>query len=551
MAINVTTSKQYQGLIEVAGNPQNSTELTGIAVQEVATGSAIPADLNGVAKKGLGLFVGDGTHINRITPIGNKLLVIGDSITALNVEPSSTSMYSTSWLHYADMYSGGIFDISGILGFGGKLPDEIAVSIAPHLATGQFDYAVVLAGTNTNFAFDYVGRLAELETLWKAIEAAGVKIIAGTIPIDSSSTYRKNAVNYQVNSYIRAQADSGRLHLWEIANNVVDTTSTAWRSGFSTDGKHPAGPAYPTMGKALSETMKTTPAASIPRSIKSRNILDPNLITHNPNFYGNNAAFANGFWPQNGITGNGPHAWQVKSTSTSLVTASIAMMASTNSLEEALELTATVAYGGNDHQFEIYNLCNVATNWAANTAKDLGNFVLPNVPNGRIYKKVSLTTANTSATEPTWVTEVGDTQTDANGNIWMCMPVFVEGMIIQLSADFKINSLSGGGVTPCIFFGHDSISNTSNGRPTILNAGIETISAGAAFQSPNRINGDPGRTDWTLGEYVTIKSQKFVIRFGTNKDIAYIKQGFRMFGMNGVNVNFSIKNFEMRVVGNV
>lgn len=543
MPINTNNFEAYQGVIEKAGDPQSSPVLN---FQNFSNTSEIPSsgDLGvGVAQVGGNLLVSDGATYKRLGDTGNNLLFLGDSITELNISASTKLIKLNGFVSNADMLTGGKFNIIGVLATGGFKAVDMISTYQSTIAASGADYICILAGTNTDYAYDIAGRITEIESVWQMAERYGIKVIAGTIPIDSSSNNRRNSVNYQLNDYIRQQASTGRIYLWEVANTVVDLTSTAWRSGFSGDGKHPNDVGLAAMARSLANTLN---AISVPaHTIESRNFIDPYLITGNPSMYGNNASGANGFVAGTGVTGTGPHGWSLQ-TGNALLTVASSVAANPDTLEESNELSLDCSFGVANSYLELWKLMDVKTAWAANQAKKLGDFVVPG--NGFVYKCITLAGGNTHAsTQPTWPTTIGDFVVDS-GVTWLCMKQLVPGDILQASVDVKITSLAGGTIGVSHYFMQDDATQTGTGRPQILNVGVAGGGGTASLTTPSNLS---NAKYWPIvpSGYTTLKSQKFVINYGANTNVGWLRQHVRIFGELGVTCNVKIKNAELRIVG--
>lgn len=85
--------------------------------------------------------------------------------------------------------------------------------------------------------------------------------------------------------------------------------------------------------------------------------------------------------------------------------------------------------------------------WTVNTAKSLGDYVIPVTPNGYIYECTDAGTTHT-ATEPTWPTTIGATVTDGavDSVTWTCRTwghqYYIDdtvGMAYPISSDNKIH----------------------------------------------------------------------------------------------------------------
>lgn len=63
--------------------------------------------------------------------------------------------------------------------------------------------------------------------------------------------------------------------------------------------------------------------------------------------------------------------------------------------------------------------------WAANTAKSLGDVVKPTTQNGYEYVCITAGTTNDTEGEPTWPTTIGATVTETDGVVWLCRRAYM------------------------------------------------------------------------------------------------------------------------------
>lgn len=67
-----------------------------------------------------------------------------------------------------------------------------------------------------------------------------------------------------------------------------------------------------------------------------------------------------------------------------------------------------------------YYIFTANIDWAANTAKSLGDVVKPTTQNGYEYVCITAGTTNDTEGEPTWPTTEGATVTETDGVAWLC-----------------------------------------------------------------------------------------------------------------------------------
>lgn len=174
---------------------------------------------------------------------GTSLTAIGDSITA----PSGSGT-STTWHALACAKSMGQFTYvrpAAVPGYNSTqaaetlLPQVLAMSPTP-------DYCAVLIGTNDAGA----AWLSNIATIFAALQAAGIKPIACTLPpLDSSpgAPVAKNAT-------LAAFCERNRLPLVDFYSALASAADGHWKAGLSGDGVHPSIAGSQVMARAFAES---------------------------------------------------------------------------------------------------------------------------------------------------------------------------------------------------------------------------------------------------------------------------------------------------------
>ena len=206
------------------------------------------------------LYAGGSTVLGVRNP-GKPMSVacIGDSLTVRNNfnldlgAQTAAQMYASTlrsvstvaWLTHGAMRSGGAwFQFEFCVGQSGATSTTILANCLPALlGVGTLGGAyvlpnkcIVLAGTNDpGAAISQATTIANLNSMYQALYAAGIDPIAMTCPPLNSNAALIEQLNYAI---IRNARQVG-VPCIDIYSALVDTTNANWIAGYTADGTHP------------------------------------------------------------------------------------------------------------------------------------------------------------------------------------------------------------------------------------------------------------------------------------------------------------------------
>lgn len=248
----------------------------------------------------------------------NTIALLGDSITAVNV--AQTGVYTTKGARgfwgWAAMRLGQRLNLvtrPGTLngGVSGENTTQILARVQQDAIDLNPGWCHVLAGTNDVWnSVPVATTIANLTAIYDALEAAGIRIIAGTLPPKSGQTATLYRAAERLNNWIRQQAyDRPGFVVADYAAILTGPTGS-WRIGttaYTADGTHPSAGGAVRMGTVLANAIeKFLPAANL---LPSSNYDDSSSgaaavnIAPNPMFTGTGGSTFTG------ATGQMPDSW--------------------------------------------------------------------------------------------------------------------------------------------------------------------------------------------------------------------------------------------------
>jgi len=194
----------------------------------------------------------------------NTIVILGDSITANNGGVvGSTSYQSNGFFTWAQFYLGHAFTILKNAGVAGERSDQILARVQSDVIANRPGWCHVLSGTNDigqGIALATVK--ANLTATWAALDAAGIRVITGTIPPRATYTGTMLADSHALNQWIRGQGRTRRnLIVVDYYASVASPSGTGWAvtgdvgQNLTPDGVHPGNAGAPRMGRALANTI--------------------------------------------------------------------------------------------------------------------------------------------------------------------------------------------------------------------------------------------------------------------------------------------------------
>lgn len=482
-----------------------------------------------------------------IASTDNSMALLGDSITLRNQQGATAAWNCEGYFVVANMLMQQKYDIINVTGLSGYTIEQIAESgMASTIASGAKN-CFVLAGTNNATDADAITIYNKLtELLWKPLRAAGIRVIAGTIPPNGAWTATQSGKMASVNDMIRAApATYPGLRIADLWAASVDGTTGAPKTGLFGDSIHPAARGAMYFARAIEAELSIANAISPRRASSGR--LDPYILSPNPLAFGDNANGTNAFVLGTGGTGTGPDAWKVESNN-----AATTFVSSGNNARnpvdyidgKALQVAAT--YGADDHYIQAAagNGTDIYLDraWAATTAKIAGTLVKPTAGRAGGYQYKCITSGTTGATEPTWPAVLGATVTDGTC-VWMAVKDVVAGDVYQLEAEVVFSAMSGY-VCPALRVAFDTAAYAGTLRPLLIANGVAVAQADTNPVSPGVTTGTAFWDYVPLNKSILVRSQKIVIP--AQAEVSHINPQFRLYGKNGTTATFKVQRFEFR-----
>lgn len=211
MTINISVSPQYQGMVELAGDPQNPTN-NNEGVANYTSIAGIPADLTGAAIVGNQIITGDGSNLRMHGRRNNKIAVLGDSFDQRSMPTDTSGSLNTEaygiW-NLTNMLMQNRLDLVYIDGASGTGALQAGSSsayrsrLAAAIATKP-DWLALRASVN-DFASTstFADIVAEYTYLFQQINNAGIKIISNSVgPSNSYNDTTKRSVWSKFNQWI-------------------------------------------------------------------------------------------------------------------------------------------------------------------------------------------------------------------------------------------------------------------------------------------------------------------------------------------------------------
>lgn len=435
--------------------------------------------------------------------VGGTVLEIGDSLTdngffseANGRGTTAQSICGTAWAEL-----GGPFTRFAAGGVSGENTEEILARVPSLLA--QWNPSVVVFGPNSvndmddSFTPDRT-IAADLAAINMTLDWPSVQqvIIMTVHPTDSSNletatvgaaTRRKWYA--QVNAHKRAIAanSNGRVMLVDFGNIVSKADGSGPQTNWSPDGTHMsylgAAEVSRLVAKQVLSKIKFSSAWAMPTSaVDYTNIIGPVASQ----LQGDNASGTNGYVNNTGITGQGPNGlagrrFSADSTSTGVASS----VASPVGLAgRSAQMVATIGQAGGGVGFA-FGQENAATNRydntrANSTAYTFGHRILvSSTLCGQVF-----TAGTSAASSPDFSTVApGDMVTDGTV-VWLITKRPVAGMVVDVSVDCSILSVSGGAQVSA----HITITDGTLSYDRYINyAGTAAMSWPTTFDSSRRM----------------------------------------------------------------
>lgn len=186
----------------------------------------------------------------------NTLVGLGDSLIEQGGgAPVSVSHRSYGMLTWAQFFSGHRLQLLRNSGVGGERTDQILARVATGVLAYKPGYCLVTAGTNdVAQAIPLATIKTNLTAIWSMLDAAGIRVVATTIPPRNTYTGTQLADTHALNAWFRLQGRSRRnFRVADIYSAVVNPAGTGYLSGYSADGIHPGNKSASAAGKAIAD----------------------------------------------------------------------------------------------------------------------------------------------------------------------------------------------------------------------------------------------------------------------------------------------------------
>ncbi len=198
----------------------------------------------------------------------NTVALLGDSITDMNggmesiYDPpigSNTPYHSAQgYFTWANASLGGRLTLIRNAGVAGETTAQMLARVTDVTTLPvPVGYCIVLAGTNDVWLYGQTSTqvTTNLQAIYDAIHAAGITVVACTIPpIAGVSTSIRQALN-ETNNWIRDRSQQPGFIVCDWAARWTDPASGA-RTGYSSDGVHPKCLGAGALGIALADALR-------------------------------------------------------------------------------------------------------------------------------------------------------------------------------------------------------------------------------------------------------------------------------------------------------
>jgi len=240
------------------------------------------------------------------------IVLLGDSITESNggwPGTTNTSYNSNGFFNWGHVFLGHPFQVLKNAGVAGEETTQMLARLKTDVLDLKPGWCHVLAGTNdVGHAIPNATAKANLASIYDQLTAAGIKIIAGTLP--PRNTYTGTMLNdlHDLNLWIKNQGRIRKNFIVVDYYSAVAGPNGGWANNgdvgqvLTTDGTHPGNAGAGRMGMALYNTLKVLlPPTSPPFSSEQDpiNILPYSRFTQGTVGSGTPPTG----WNQSGLTG--------------------------------------------------------------------------------------------------------------------------------------------------------------------------------------------------------------------------------------------------------
>lgn len=202
---------------------------------------------------------GTSTSTTAAAGSGNKVYVIGDSITA-NGLTAGGGYEPRAWYVLASMLSDARFHITGVGGTGGFTIAQVQATHLPGALASDAQFVLVQAGRNDVLAPTAIATvIATFKAVFASIVNAGkTPILTTQLAQGTSGTPNSTAqklLKDQIDTFLRLYARSNRWPLIDFAAVTTDPTGGYWLSSLSADVSHPNAAGAKVMAAAMNTAL--------------------------------------------------------------------------------------------------------------------------------------------------------------------------------------------------------------------------------------------------------------------------------------------------------
>jgi lysophospholipase L1-like esterase len=222
----------------------------------------------------------------------NTIVLIGDSLTAYNgglstatpAQSLDAALLDGKGIHnWANFFLGKDLSVLGNSGIGGQTSTQILARFTTDALNLNPAMVSILAGTNDPVTMDTIGNLTAMYT---AALAAGIRVVAQTVPPTTTSAAGIEARRLKINDWIRGYARSTPgVILSDMAATWQDPTLAGYKPvvAYVGDGTHPTVAGAMAAGRVFADAVRPF----VPRNrTRAAAALAPFNMLGNPHFTG-------------------------------------------------------------------------------------------------------------------------------------------------------------------------------------------------------------------------------------------------------------------------
>lgn len=243
----------------------------------------------------------------------NTIVYLGDSNTDYGAtdDPAMIAYSDRGFSTWGQVLTGHRLEVLTNAGIQGERTDQIRARIPSNVIAQAPGWCHVLAGTNDMLQdIPLATAKANLLGIWNDLRAAGIRVIAATLPPATGLTTSRQAFLYDLNAWIKLQGSViPDLTVVDYHRVLADPATNGWYSNYAlSDGLHTARPGAAAMGKALADAINVL-VPPRPRLVGTTN--DPFNLLPNPMLTGNTSGVATG-WTHSTLAGGAGTATPTK-----------------------------------------------------------------------------------------------------------------------------------------------------------------------------------------------------------------------------------------------